>query len=116
MVDHSSLTSFFKQPNLNARRVWWIFFQSEFDFDIKHLKGKEKWVVDSLSRRLSCIYEITYSQTKLYIINHTKQTTQRDPDYQFLWQKMKQEGKKLLDYNINKDNLLTYRNKNYVPN
>jgi len=60
MTNHSSLTNFFKQPNLNARQARWIVFLSEFDFDIKHLKGEENRVVDGLSRKLCCVYEIFY--------------------------------------------------------
>lgn len=41
MINHSSFTNFFHQPNLNAQQVRWTMFLSEFDFEIKHLKGKE---------------------------------------------------------------------------
>lgn len=65
MADHSSLTSLFKQPNLNTLQTRWINFLSEYEFDIKYLKGKENRVADTLNRRLNCIYEITYSKNKI---------------------------------------------------
>jgi hypothetical protein len=39
-------------PTLNARQRKWLDFISEYDFDIKHIKGKENKVVDALSRRV----------------------------------------------------------------
>jgi len=65
MTNHSSLTSSFKQPNLNAHQARWTAFSSEFYFEIKHLKGKEDSVVDTLNRRLHQVYEISYIQVKL---------------------------------------------------
>lgn len=41
MIDHHSLTNYFKQPTLNVRKDDWADLLSEFDFEIKHLKGKE---------------------------------------------------------------------------
>jgi len=64
LTDHSSLTSFFKQPSLNTRQARWMTFLSEFDFDIKHLKGRENCVVDALSRKLHCVCDIFYSQVQ----------------------------------------------------
>ena len=50
--DHHGLKYLFDQPNLNVRQARWLDLISEFDFEIKHLKGKEKKVVDALSRRV----------------------------------------------------------------
>jgi len=52
MSDLSGLRYLFDQPNLNARQVRWLGTLSEFDFEIKYMKGKEKWVLDALSRRV----------------------------------------------------------------
>ena len=49
MSDNISLNYLFKQHNLNARHARWLSFLSEYDFEIKHIKGKENKVVDSLS-------------------------------------------------------------------
>ena len=35
---------------MNARQARWLSFLSEFDMDIKHIKGKENKVADALSR------------------------------------------------------------------
>ena len=39
---HSGMKYIFEQPTLNARKTRWMEFLSEYDFDIKHIKGKKK--------------------------------------------------------------------------
>ena len=51
-TDHCGLKYLFDQPTLNARQVRWLEFLCEFDFEIKHIKGKEKKVVDALNRKM----------------------------------------------------------------
>jgi len=63
MTDHHSLTNYFRQPTLNARQAHWVDFLSEFDFEIKHLKGKENRIADALSRKVNCLYEISLSES-----------------------------------------------------
>ena len=41
----------FDQPNINARQGRWFEFLSKFEFDIKHVKGKENKVENSLSKK-----------------------------------------------------------------
>ena len=61
MSDHSGLRYLFDQPNLNARQDRWLDTLIEFEFEIKHIKGKEKWVVDALSRRVQMDHISTMS-------------------------------------------------------
>jgi hypothetical protein len=58
---HSGLKYLFEQPTLNARKMRWLEFLSEYDFDIKHIKGKENKVVDALSRRVHLMHATTIS-------------------------------------------------------
>ena len=62
LTDHHSLTNYFSQPTLNARQARWVDFLSGFDFEIKHLQGKENRVADALSRKLQCVYKISCSE------------------------------------------------------
>jgi hypothetical protein len=39
MTDHCELRYLFDQPKLNARKARWMALLSEFDFEIKHVKG-----------------------------------------------------------------------------
>jgi len=44
-------------------------FLSEYDFDIKHIKGKENKFVDALSRRVHAMNVIAISMYKPYLKN-----------------------------------------------
>ena len=58
-----SLKYLFEQPNLNARKSRWLAFLNEYHFELKHIKGKEKKIDDTLSRRAHMIYEVNLIQT-----------------------------------------------------
>jgi hypothetical protein len=60
-TDHSGLKYLSEQPTLNARQMRRMEFLSEYDFDIKHIKGKENKVVDALSRRVHLMHATTVS-------------------------------------------------------
>ena len=49
------------QPNLNAKQARWLAFLSEYDFEIKHIKGKENKVVDALSRNAKLNFTAAFS-------------------------------------------------------
>ena len=53
---HNGLKYLFGQPTLNARQSRWLEFLSEYDFDIKHIKGKENKVANALNRRVHYNY------------------------------------------------------------
>jgi hypothetical protein len=61
MTDHSGLKYLFDQPKLNVRQSRWMALLSEFDFEIKHIKGKENRVVDALSRSMKVIHLVAVS-------------------------------------------------------
>ena len=62
LTNHHSLTNYFSQPTLNTRQARWAEFLSGFDFEIKHLKGKENRVADALSRKVQCVCRISVSK------------------------------------------------------
>jgi hypothetical protein len=63
-TDHCGLDHFFGQPTLNARQTRWLEFLSEYEFEIKHIKGKENKLVDALSRRA---HEVHISSINVYM-------------------------------------------------
>jgi hypothetical protein len=65
-TDHNGLKYLFDQPTLNVRQRRWLEFLSEYDFDIKHIKGKENKVVDALRRR---VHELHATAISLYQSN-----------------------------------------------
>ena len=48
-TDNMSLKYLFEQLDLNAWKARWLDFLSEYHFELKHIKGKEKKVVSTLS-------------------------------------------------------------------
>lgn len=82
MTDHHSLTSYFSQPTLNARQARWVDFLGGFDFEIKHLKGKENRVADALSRKVHCLYEIGISEGQSTLGKEIKEAAEQDQIYQ----------------------------------
>ena len=74
----------FTQPGLNARKERWMAFLSEFDFEVKHIKGKENKVVDALSRRTHEVYEITRNQPKSDLLSRIITTNIQDAEYVYL--------------------------------
>ena len=48
MSDHNRLQYLFDQSNLNGRQAWWFAMISEFDFEIRYIKGKENRVAYAL--------------------------------------------------------------------
>ena len=57
-IYHSGLKYLFEKKKLNARKTRWLEFMCEFDFDIKHIQGKENKVVDALSRRVHAMHDL----------------------------------------------------------
>ena len=51
-TDHYDLKYLFDYPTLHARQARWLEFLCEFDFEIKHIKGKDNKVVDALNRNV----------------------------------------------------------------
>jgi len=50
-TDHCGMKHLFGQPTLNVRKIRSLEFLSEYEFEIKYIKGKENQVVEALRRR-----------------------------------------------------------------
>jgi hypothetical protein len=70
MTEHSGLRYLFDQPKLNAIQARWMAILSEFDFENKHIKGKENRLVDALSRTMKVI--------PLVVVSTCESTSRRD--------------------------------------
>jgi hypothetical protein len=46
LTDNSGVKYLFNQPDLNTRQARWLAFLRKFDFEVRHIKEKEKKVVD----------------------------------------------------------------------
>jgi hypothetical protein len=66
-IDHNGQKYLFDQPTLHVRQSRWLEFPSEYDFDIKHIKGKENKVVDALNRRVHEFHATTIRMYQSYL-------------------------------------------------
>jgi hypothetical protein len=64
---HCDMKHLFGQSTLNTRQTIWLEFLSEYDFKIKHIKGKENQVVDALSRRAHEVHVVAINIYKKYL-------------------------------------------------
>ena len=74
MSDNISLKYLFDQQNLNARQARWLSFLSEYNFEIKHIKGKYNKVADALSHHANLLYATTSSMCRKYLEDKIKTT------------------------------------------
>lgn len=75
-------------------------------------------MADALGRKLHYIYEVQISQAHPNIHEIIKEASIKDPEYTFLWQKTKKallKGEES-DFEINLDNILTFKKRTYLPN
>ena len=64
MSDNIILKYLFDQQNFNTRNVRWLAFLREYDFEIKHIKGKENKVADALTRNAITSFIVSISSYK----------------------------------------------------
>jgi hypothetical protein len=91
--DHNGLKYLFDQPTLNARQSRWLEFLSEYDFDIKHIKGKENKVDDTLSRRVHELHAIAISMYQTNIKGIILEAANTDLQYMELVAKLQKSGR-----------------------
>jgi hypothetical protein len=118
LTDNSGVKFLFSQPDLNARQARWLAFLSEFDFEVRHIKGKENKVADALSRRTNGLYEISISKEENDIEQRIKYASCNDEKYIKTTTKLQENAEKLnkTDLSLDKNGLLRFKNRLYVPN
>jgi hypothetical protein len=110
-TDHSGLKYLFGQPTLNARQSRWLEFLSEYDFEIKHIKGKENKVVDALNRRVHEMHATTISMCKSDLKDIILEAAKLDQHYVQTKEKLQQGSlqQKIEDYELREDGILMYK-------
>jgi hypothetical protein len=69
IMDHKNLKYLFNQSNMNSKKERWMKFPHKFDFNIKHVKGKENKFSNALSRMMRVAnFSICKSNLKEIII------------------------------------------------
>ena len=90
MSDNISLKYLFDQQNMNARQARWLAFLSEYDFEIKHIKGKENKVVDALRKYAVTSFVAAITSYKTELEDKLKEGIKLDTKYQSLKEKVTQ--------------------------
>jgi hypothetical protein len=88
----------FGQPTLNARQTGWLEFLSEYDFEIKHIKGKENQLGDALNRRE---HEKHVAAINMYNTDLNKIIVAKNLDQRYLKVKQKNYNKEIFSRKIN---------------
>jgi hypothetical protein len=90
---------------------------SEFDFEIKHIKGKENKVVNALSRSMKTIHLTVVTTCETNIKERVRNAQEIDTFFQTVTSYLEQEptGIKYESYRRIDGGLLTYKNKLYIP-
>ena len=111
-----SLKYLFDQQNLNSRYTRWLsFFLSEYDFEIKHNKGKENEVEDALTRHENMLYVTASSRYETDLEDKIENATKFDKDYLKLKEKTP-ENEVNHEFILNKKGLLLHKRRLYIPN
>ena len=90
-TDNMSLKYLFEQPDLNATQARWLAFLSEYHFELKHIKGKEKNIVDALTQGTHMKYEVTLSKIDAYLHEKIRATNKVDPYYVEIIKKIQED-------------------------
>jgi hypothetical protein len=118
MTDHSGLRYLFDLPKLNVIQARWMTLLSEFDFEIKHIKGKENRVVDALSISMKVVLLVDVRASETGIKERFKSAQETYAFFKTATSYLKQEptGLKYEGYQMLNDGLLTYKGKLYIHN
>jgi hypothetical protein len=91
MTDHCGLRHLFDQPKLNARQARWMALLSEFDFKIKHIKGKENKVVNALRKSMKTIHLVAVSTCETNVRERVKNVQETYAFFQTVTSYLEQE-------------------------
>ena len=91
-TDHCGMKYLFDHPTLNARKARWLEFLCEFDFEIKHIKGRENTVVDALNRKVQELHVASISIFQLDLRQQIVSHTTEDEMYVQVKDKLQQQN------------------------
>ena len=93
-------------------------FLREYDFEIKHIKGKENKVVDALNKNAVTSFVTAISSYKTDLEDKLEEGIKWDPEYQNLKEKITQNTSEniITYYSFNEKSLILFKNRLDVPN
>jgi hypothetical protein len=117
LTNNSGVKYLFSQPYLNARQARWLVFLSEFNFEVRHIKGKENTVADVLSIRVHGLFEINISMAQSDLEQRIRTIGVNDENYTKTVAELQNTITKSdkPDLSINKNGRLRFKNRLYIP-
>jgi hypothetical protein len=117
-TDHYGLKHLFGQPTLNSRQTRWLKFLSEYEFEIKHIKGKENQVVDAINKRAHEVHITTIIMYMIDLKDKVIVAANSDQHYVKIKETLQQGNfqQKINYYEMKEDGILMYKGKVYVMN
>jgi hypothetical protein len=118
LTDNSGVKYLFNQLDLNERQERWLAFLSEFDFEVRHIKGKENKVADALRRRVHGLFEINISRAESDLEQRIRMIGINDRNYTKMMAKFQNSitNSDKPYISIDKKGLLRFKNGLYIPN
>jgi len=103
---------------LNARPARWLEFLSEYDLDIKHIKGKENKAADALSRRVHEMHPTAISMYRMDLKVQNCRGCYSRSTFVYVEEELQQGNsqQKIKGYKLQEDGILLYSRRVYVPN
>jgi hypothetical protein len=117
LMDNSGVKYLFNQPDLNARQARWLAFLSEFDFEVRHIKGKENKVEYTLSRRIHGLFEMNFSRAESGLEGRIRTAGVDDENYTKIMIDIPNNtaNSEKPDLGIDEKGLLQFKNRLYIP-
>ena len=81
LTDNIGLKYLFDQKTLNERQARWLTILSEYDFEIKHIKGKKNIVADALRQQQKKIHSVLISNYEYEFKTFLKEASNNDEQY-----------------------------------
>ena len=92
LTENIGLKYLFDQKKLNARQARWLAFLSEYDFEIKHIKGKENIVAYALRRQQHKLHSVLISNYESEFKSLLKEALINDEQYRHWMGKCNQKN------------------------
>jgi hypothetical protein len=117
LTDNSGVKYMFNQLDLNARQARWLAFLIEFDFEVRHIKGKENKIADALSRRVHGLFEINISRVESDLEHRIRTIGINNENYTKIMAEVQNSTTNSDKPNlcIDKKGLLRFKNRLYIP-
>jgi hypothetical protein len=116
LTDNSGVKFLFNQLDLNARQAISLALLSEFEFELRHIKGKENKVADALSRRICGLFEISISMAERDIEQRIKDASSNDEKYIKIVVDLQNNVENIdrTDLSLDRNGLLRFKKRVYI--